>query len=169
MPKAEKFRLYVRLFFARAKSVANLRIFFAAIGKNIVTFRRATRKKISPEHDVLQTEACAVKSQRDSVIASGFFVYYPENPYIPRVWRNFFHSLTRIRQSNELRMKQVLSVSEKRKRAIKVAATHAHAIAIIIERDNRRNHNIERPGCDDSTALWLGKAISIENELAFGR
>ncbi len=64
-------------------------------------------------------------------------------------------------------MKQVLAVSKEGKRAIKVATTHAKSIAVVIERNNRRNHKIQRPRRDNFAILRLEKTILIENELAF--
>ncbi len=100
-------------------------------------------------------------------IAAACFVNNTENPYIPRVWRNFIYSLTRKRQANELGMKQVLAVSKEGKRAIKIATTHANSIAVVVERNNGCYHQIQRPGRDNFAILRLEKTILIENELAF--
>jgi len=65
-------------------------------------------------------------------------------------------------------MKQKFPVSQEGKRAIKIATTHADAVAVIIERNNGCDDEIQRPRRDKFAVLRFEKTIMIENELAFG-
>ena len=118
--------------------------------------------------DLRKSKSVSENRSQFSGTASDFFINDTENPYIPRVCRNFSHSLTRKRKTDELWMKQEFSVFQEGKCAIKVAATHANPVAVIVKGNHWRNYDIQCPGRDDLTALWLCKTILIEDKLAFG-
>ena len=63
-------------------------------------------------------------------------------------------------------MKQEFSVLQEGKFAIKVAATHANAVAVIVVSNYWCNYDVQCSGSDELAALWHCKAILIENELA---
>ena len=65
-------------------------------------------------------------------------------------------------------MKEQLPVSQERKCAIKVAATHANSIPVVIERNNRCQYQIQPPRCHDFAVLRLGKSVPIGNQRAVG-
>ena len=110
---------------------------FAAMSEKVVVFEHVAGNMKSMRHARKKIDERSKKLLQSRGIASGRLVNDRENPYIPRAWRNFFHSLTRKCESDELRVKQVFSMFQEGKCAVKVAATHAKAVAIVVERNNR--------------------------------
>lgn len=100
--------------------------------------------------------------------ASVCFVDKAKNPYIPRAWRNLFHSLAREGNADELGMKEVFSMLQKRKRTVEIAAAHAESIALVIERDDRRNDQVEFPRRDHFALPGFFQAVPVADELAPG-
>ena len=141
---------------------------FAAINEDFVVFEQLPGRIDWRRHALKKIKKRCEKLLQSCGIASGRLVNDGENPYIPRVWRNFFHSLTRKREANELRMKQEFSMFQEGKCAVKVATTHAKPVAVVVKRNDGSNYEIKRSRCDDFAVLGLGKAVLIKNERAFG-
>ncbi len=93
---------------------------------------------------------------------------YPIKPYIPRIWRDFLDLLALERHANKFRSQPAPTISQVGKTAIVVSASHADAIALIIESDRRRNDNIEAPGIDHEAANGFPNTEKILFELGLG-
>ena len=72
-----------------------------------------------------------------------FFCQDTKNRYIPRISRDFLHSLTFEGYPDQLGTKPVTTICEERKRAIEVSASHADAVPSGIECDERSDDNVE--------------------------
>jgi len=91
-----------------------------------------------------------------------------ENPYIPRVCGNFLHFLASEREADQFRVKLMIAMLQKRKRAIKIAAAHADTVSKNVKCDDRRENDIEPARRDRFATVWLQKSESIDQEIAFG-
>ncbi len=129
---------------------------FAAMSEKFVVFEHVAGNMKSMRHARKKIDERSGKLLQSCGIASGRLVNDRENRYIPRAWRNFFHLLTRKRKADELRVKQVFSVFQEGKRAVKITTTHAKPVAVVIERNDGCQHNIQCPRCDDFAVFRLG-------------
>src|SRR5210317_870434 len=66
-----------------------------------------------------------------------------KNPYIPRVWRDFLHSLALKGNADEFWAQPVISIGEERKGAIEITAAHPNAVPVIVECNQRCHDDIE--------------------------
>ena len=82
-------------------------------------------------------------------------------PYVPRVSVDLLNFLTSKCDTDKFRTYPMSSVSEKCKAAIKIAATHADAIVVLVECDERRYDEIKLPRRNDFAVDGLPKTKII--------
>ena len=90
-----------------------------------------------------------MSDETGSVSANRLRTDRAKKPYIPRIWGYFLYLLAGECQSDHLGMKPGLPLFEECESPVKVAATHADTVILLIERDDRRDHDVEHARRDD--------------------
>ena len=66
--------------------------------------------------------------------------------YIPRVWRNFLDFLATKGNADQFGAKPFFPVAQVREASVVIGATHADAVAVVVESNGWRDDNIEAFG-----------------------
>ena len=90
-------------------------------------------------------------------------------PYIPRIWRDFFGSLAVESKTDQFRPEPMLPMSEECETSIEIAAAHADAISIVVEGGQRSDDDIELLWCDARRRYGLPQSVTIALEPRIGR
>lgn len=88
----------------------------------------------------------------------------PENRYIPRVSGDFIHPLALESNAYQLRPQPVMSAAKECEVAIEETASHADAVTLIVEGDERSHDNIETTRVDRHARYRLPKTEPIQRE-----
>jgi hypothetical protein len=84
--------------------------------------------------------------------------YFGENTiksYIPSVWRYFLDFLALESDAHEFWSEPVFSMPQECKASIVETTTHAYSIEIAIERDSRRDNNLQSAWRYDFASNWF--------------
>ena len=109
----------------------------------------------------------SIFAQSKAQILTSLFCNRAEKPYVPGVWRYFVYFLTCECKTDQPGVKKEFTIFQERKSPIKVSATHSYPVIGLVERNHRREDDIEH-SCGDKIALfWLENSESIRLKFGF--